>query len=75
MFLFREMFWSYHPFVAILFTPQENEELKRRIEMWESERNDFDHQKKEFYEKRDNSEELQDLQKQELAKLKHMVRK
>ena len=53
---------------------QENETLKQQIEVFESEKSDFDHQKKEFYEKRDNKEELHDLQKQELAKLKHMVR-
>jgi len=52
---------------------QENEKLKSCVEEWETEKVNFEKQKNEFYEKRDNSEELHDLQMQEIAKLKHMV--
>ena len=42
--------------------------------MWEKEKDEFEARRNEFFQKRDTSEELLDLQNQEIAKLKHMVR-
>nr|CAB3250165.1 golgin subfamily A member 1-like [Phallusia mammillata] len=52
---------------------EENERLKSALDDWEKQKEEFNQTKTEFYEKRDNSEELHDLQRQEMAKLKHML--
>lgn len=54
---------------------QENERLLLEVNNWKRKEEEFERNREGFFAKRDNSEELQDLQMQELAKVKHMVYK
>ena len=58
---------------VFFFFFQENVTLQTRVDDYENERDEFEKQMREFYEREDSNEEVYDYQKQELAKLKHMV--
>ena len=59
--------------LIVLISIQKNVLLHTRIEDLEAERVEFDKLKIEFYKKQDNIEEVCNLQRQELAKIQHMV--
>nr|XP_039270473.1 golgin subfamily A member 1-like [Styela clava] len=52
---------------------RENKKLQSSIDEWKSEKEEFEKNRDEFFAKRDNNEELNDLQMQEMAKVKHML--
>jgi len=51
----------------------ENEKLTNLVAIFENEKMEFESRRREFYLKRDSEEEVVDLQRQEIAKLKHML--
>ena len=52
---------------------KEKDKLVKQLNVFEKDKEEFESRKEEFFQKRDTDEELLDLQKQEIAKLKHMV--
>jgi len=51
----------------------ENKKLTDEVAVFQSEKEEFESRRREFYLKRDSEEEVIDLQRQEIAKLKHML--
>ena len=47
--------------------------MKAQVDVLDEAKEEFEKRREEFYKDRDSNEELQNLQMQELAKLKHMV--
>ena len=48
--------------------------MQAQVDVLDEAKKEFEMRREEFYKDRDSNEELQNLQMQELAKLKHMVR-